>query len=46
MGGYRWQHGCVVDGSARGSQQLIDGPRLEGKIDGHPYIGIVWNFPP
>ena len=20
MGGYRWQHGCVVDGSARGSQ--------------------------
>jgi hypothetical protein len=31
MGGYRWQHGFVVDGSACGSQQLIDGPRLEGK---------------
>jgi hypothetical protein len=45
MGGYRCQHGCVVDGSARGSQQLIDGSSLEGKKRSPPLHRNIMEFP-
>jgi hypothetical protein len=45
MGGYRWQHGCGVDGSAHSSQQIIDGPMLEGKKRSPPLKRNSMEFP-